>query len=159
ASSPSVWRSSSWTGCAGMRSTNSSCKPSSDDEPGADPQPEDDLSLLRGGDGHRRTLHRCQERLPISREALTQCRFCNRLAPKEAEWCPGCLSSKFDGPRATIPIASETPETIWTFASQGVPPARTPSWEEWTAACARLGRDAPTTLLEILRTGEPSQQE
>src|SRR3954452_1289017 len=72
----------------------------------------------------------CYSRLPIGRDRLVACIRCNRLVPKEAEWCPGCHSSKFAEARPSIPATSLPAVEVWRFAS--LPPV---GGEEWRKQC------------------------
>ena len=54
--------------------------------------------------GHCRS---CYARLPVALDRLVSCSRCNYLVPREAEWCPGCLSSEFARrPRPCHPLRS-----------------------------------------------------
>jgi hypothetical protein len=100
----------------------------------------------------------CLVRLPVSRAQLVSCVFCNFLAPRSAEWCPGCLSSKFGGPRPAIPLVPVDREAVWRFTGEVVPGGQV--WfDEWRDRCRGLGSEAPVVLREILRDGNPSEQE
>ena len=99
--------------------------------------------------GHCRS---CYARLPVALDRLVSCSRCNYLVPREAEWCPGCLSSEFARRPPPLSSAPQPPEVVWAFAREPVPGGRG-SLEDWAARCRALGPEAPTTLLRILREG------
>lgn len=105
--------------------------------------------------GHCRS---CYARLPVALDRLISCSRCNYLVPREAEWCPRCLSSKFAQRPPPVSSTPQPPEVVRAFAREPVPGGRA-AIEDWAARCRALGPDAPTTLLEILREGVIDEEE
>jgi hypothetical protein len=101
----------------------------------------------------------CFARLPVDRSLLVACSKCSHLTPLSSAWCSGCTSRRYREPRPSVPFETVEPSAVWRFCSVPVPPGGVPQWEEWRVACGQLGHGAAKTLLDVLRSGDQTQQD